>query len=216
MSMNARPLLCALFLAAGCVSGTDARSFDNHVLRSQADPALTLQIDPAFDELTPLRFPIGNQTDAERRIYVDAGSDGVIARMIVVQFERAQESSDFRFVFRPSPPRRFGDNIYRFGAFVFDDAAAATQAPDREAGRTRVFLQSRGFRPPRFWRIARLARVSDAEGLTEVIIFYQENADAHYPNGLAGVDEDGDLPITGDEQEALARRMEAAVRPIRG
>jgi hypothetical protein len=207
--------LCVLFLAACAASGS-ARSYHNHVLTSAADPALALEIDPAFTEMPPLSFPIENLTNAERRIYVDAGNDRVVERMIVVQFEHAQDGSDFRFVFPSTPPRQYGENLYRFGAFVYDDAAAAVRAPDREAGRTRSLVEAQGYQAPRYWRTARLARVSDPDGLTEVIIFYQENADADYPSGLVGADEDGDLSITGEARETLARRLEAAIRPIRG
>lgn len=213
--MYARLLLCALILAA-CASDVTARSYRNHVLTSHADPALVLRIDPAFTELPPLIFPIESLTNAERRIFVDTGNDRVIDRMIVVQFERAQDGSDFRFVFPSTPPRQYGDNVYRFGAFIYDDAVAAARAPDREVGRTRALLEGQGYTPARYWRTARLARVSDPEGLTEVIIFYQENADADYPNGLVGADEDGDLLVEGEDQHALASRLEAAVQPIRG
>jgi len=214
--MFAKVALITLLFAASCASRPDAQSADDHVLTLPTESALILRIDPAFSELPALHFPIENLTNAERYIYVDAGSDRVIDRMIVVQFEHAQEGSDFRFVFPSTPPRQFGDNVYRFGAFVYDDVAAAVRSPDREAGRTRALLESQGFVAPTFWRVARLARVSDSEGLTEVIIFYQENADADYPNGLVGADADGDLPLTGEAREALARRLEATIEPVHG
>lgn len=210
--------VCAVLLLAGCVTARAGdRTYSNHVLTSRADPAIALQIDTAFRPLPPLRFPIENLTDAERYVFVDAGADRVVDRMIVLQFERVQTGSDFRFRFPSRPPRQFGENIYRFGAFVYDDAAAALAAPEKEASRTRALLAAQGLQAPRLWRTARLARVADPEGFTEITVFYMENADADYPAGpLPGADEDGDLVLEGDARDAMAARLEAVIRPLRG
>jgi hypothetical protein len=216
--MTMRYGLCAALLLAACATAPAGdRAYRDHVLSSRASPEIALQIDPAFRALPPLAFPIEALTNAERHIFVDAGGDRVIDRMIVIQFERAQDGADFRFRYPSRPPRQFGENTYRFGAFVYDDAAGAAAAPDREAGRTRALLVAEGLAPPRLWRTARLARVTDPEGLTEIIIFYMENADADFaPGPLPDADEDGDLVIEGEARDALARRMEAVIRPLRG
>jgi hypothetical protein len=216
--MTMRHGLYALLVLAGCAS-TQAgdRSFRDHVLTSRATPEIALQIDADFASLPVQIFPIETMTNAERRVFVEAGADRVVRRMIVVQFERTQEGSDFRFRYPSRPPRQFGENVYRFGAYVYDDASAAQREPTREASRTRALLVAQGYAPPRLWRTSRLARVTDPDGLTEIIIFYMENADAEYPAGpLPGADEDGDLVLEGEAREALARRMEAATRPLRG
>ena len=59
------------------------------------------------------------------------------------------------------------------------------------------------------WEVA-----SRARGLSEVIIFYMENADAHPPAGKP--DEDGDYAVGGAEAAALAARMEEVVKALRG
>jgi hypothetical protein len=181
---------------------------------SKSSPALTLRIDPKFDALKPLRFPIENLTNAERRIFVDAGRDRIIDRMVVVQFEKVRPGSNFRFRYPSSPPRRFGAQTYRSGAFTYDDAAAAKASPDKEPGKTRAFLRAAGYTSPRLYRVARLARVSDPKGLSEVIIFYLENADAHPPEGKP--DEDGDWSLSPEQKAAITERMEAAVKVVRG
>lgn len=216
--MTIRYGLCAALLLAACATAPAGdRVYGDHVLTSRADPEIALQIDPAFRPLPPLRFPIETLTDAERYVFVDARADGVVERMIVLQFERVQAGSDFRFRFPSRPPRQFGENTYRFGAFVYDDAAAARAAPEKEAGRTRALLAAQGLQAPRLWRAARLARVSDPEGLSEIIVFYMENADSDYPTGaLPGADEDGDLVLEGEAREAMALRLEAVIRPLRG
>jgi len=216
--MTMRHGLCALFLLASCATAqSDDRSFRDRVLTSRASPEIALEIDAAFAPLPVQRFPIETMTNAERRVYVEAGADRVVRRMIVVQFERAQDGSDFRFRYPSRPPRQYGENTYRFGAYVYDDASAAQREPTREASLTRALLIAQGYAPPRLWRASRLARVTDPDGLTEIIIFYFENADADYPAGpLQGADEDGDLVLDAEAREALARRMEAAIRPLRG
>src|SRR3954463_5347361 len=160
----------------------------SNLVVSKQSPALTLRIDPRFRALKPLTFPIENLTNAERRIFVDSGRDRGIDRMVVVQFEKVRPGSDFRFVYPATPPRRFGSQTYRFGTFAYDDAKAAAGNRVKEAGQTRAFLKAAGYTPPRLYRVARLARVTDPKGTSEVIIFYLENADAHPPTGAQDED----------------------------
>src|SRR3954465_1337090 len=103
----------------------------SNLVVSKQSPALTLRIDPRFKAQKPLRFPIENLTNAERRIFVDSGRDRVIDRMVIIQFERVQPGSDFRFLYPSKPPRRFGQETYRFGTFAYDDEAAAKREPKK-------------------------------------------------------------------------------------
>jgi len=209
--MKLAPFIAAFVLMTN--AWAPAASSPNLIV-SKSSPALTLRIDPKFRALKPLKFPIENATNAERRIFVDAGRDRVIDRMVVVQFEKVQPGSDFRFLYPSKPPRKFGAETYRYGAFAYDDAAAARANPAKEAGKTRPFLKAAGYVSPRLYRVARLARVSDPKGLSEVIIFYMENADARPPAGQP--DEDGDWSLTPEEKAAITRRMEQAVRVVKG
>lgn len=191
-----------------------AHAGDAHTVTSPAVPDATFHVDSALTALPALRFPIRDQTDAERRLFVET-KDGAVVRMLVLQFETVQPGSDFRFRFPPKPPRDFGPHVYRFGSYAYDDATAAAREPALEAARTRAALQANGLRPPRYWHVVRLARVADADGRHEAIVFYLENADARYPDGLTDVDEDGDGRLPADETDrlwqALARALE--VRP---
>lgn len=219
MSIKQILAVAAVLCVSCCATPSgEGQRFAHHVLTSRGDPEITLRIDTAFRALPPMDVPIGGLTVARRFVFVDAGADRVVRRMIVVQFERVNAGNAFRFVYPSRPPRQFGAQMYRFGTYVYDDARAADAAPDREAGRTRALLQAQGLHAPRLWRTARLARVSDAAGMSEIIIFYCENADADYPASgpLPGADEDGDVPLEGAARDALAARMEAAVRATRG
>lgn len=203
-------LLCLALAGIACASGAG-------LVVSEAEPAVAFHVDAGLTALPPMRFPIEGKTDAERRLFVDV-RDGVVQRMLVLQFETARPGSGFRFVFPPKPPRAFGPNVYRSGAYAYDDVAAAARAPGLEAARTRDALLQNGWQAPRYWHVARLARVTDPAGMHEAIVFYMENADARYPQGLVDVDEDGDGLLDAAETARLWRALEAAVeaRPRAG
>lgn len=196
--------ICLLVLSA------PVRAQDAHTVASPAVPDATFRVDTRLTALPALRFPIRDQTDAERRLFVET-ADGVVTRMLVLQFETVQPGSDFRFVFPSRPPRTLGPHVYRFGAYAYDDAAAARE-PALEAARTRAALQAHGLQPPRYWHAVRLARVADTEGRHEAIVFYLENADARYPAGLTDVDEDGDGRLAPEETERLWGALQRAVQ----
>lgn len=179
--------------------------------------AMILQVDPGFRPLRPLQFPIEKLTNADRRIFVDADPQFTVHRLVIVQYETVIPGANFKFVFPAKPPAEFGERTYRFGAHVYDDEQAAAKFPDKEAGLTRAFLLDHGFKLPRLLRMARLARVADADGASEIIIFYLENADADYPAGpLAGVDEDGDLGLDEGARRAMLDRLKSAIHLIVG
>jgi len=181
------------------------------VLVSFQDPRIRLQIDSTFRPLPPLLFTLMS-TVVDRRIYVKADSHKDVTGLIVIQFESVKPGSTFKFVYRPRPPAKFGDDTYRFGAYIYDDAKEASAAPTMESARTREFLVRQGYRLPRLFRTARLARVTDEKGQSEVIIFYNENADADYAGGvLPNTDADGDLVLDAKDAAALFNRLKSAI-----
>jgi hypothetical protein len=197
--------------------GADGANRPSNLVESAVSPSLTLKIDRRFHPLPSLRFPIENLTNAERRIFVEPGAGRTIKRLVIIQFEHAQHGSDFRFRYPSRPPRRFGAETYRFGTYVYDDQRSAAAEPAKEASRTRSFLAAAGYKSARVYRVVRLARVTDPQGLSEVIIFYMENADREYaPGPLPGADDDGDLSISGAEQERLFARMASVIKVRKG
>lgn len=155
-------------------SASDRSSQD---VTSSLVPAVTFRIAGPFVPLPPLTFPIEKLTNAERRVFVIPDKAGNLSKMIVLQFERVQTGADFRFVFPADPPETLGKHPHRFNKFNYDDEEAARKAPDREAARTRRLLLEHGYKPPQRWNVARLARVGDPQGLSEVIVFYMERDD---------------------------------------
>jgi len=188
---------------------------DRHVVASTLVPDVIFAIDDAFEALPLLAFPIEDLTNAERLIFVEADGSRRVGRAIVLQFERVQQGSDFRFVFPSTPPEELGRHQFRFGAFAYDDAEAARRNPGREAGLTRAHFEKFGFSPPRYWRVARLARVADSKGESEIIVFYMENADTAYSKtGLVGADSDGDLALEPAVASALLGRLREHVAVV--
>ena len=70
---------------------------------------------------------------------------------------------------------------------------------------------SPGLQAPRVWHVLRLARVADAAGLHEVIVFCMENTEARYPDGLVDVDEDGDGRLHADATERLWQALKRSL-----
>lgn len=181
------------------------------LLRSSVKPKISLRVSGGFVPMPPVTLPL-ESTDVDRRIFVDADAAHIVKRLIVVQFEHVRPGASFKFIYRPNPPFTFGDKIYRLGTYVYDDAKDSTANPTREAGVTRAALLKRGYVLPRLFRTARLAQVADPGGTSEIIIFYNENADAQYPAGaLAGADGEGDLVLRGVDADALLERMLSAI-----
>jgi hypothetical protein len=217
--MRTRYLVSALgiCLAAGQprIAVSAVLEQDGLTLRIPASPTLVLRIDAAFKPLLPLRIPIAGKTTADRRIFVDTDAESSIRRLVIVQFETVDPGVKFSFVYPARPPAEFGAQTYQFYAYVHDDERAAAKYPDAEAGLTRAFLVNQGFRVPRLFRLARLARVADRDGQSEVIVFYIENADAEFASGpLAGADEDGDLALDAASKQAILERLKSAVHPV--
>lgn len=184
-----------------------------HTVTYPAIPALTLEIDGTYRALPRLEFPIANLTRATRDVFVKTDSQGVATHAIIVQFESVNAGSDFRFQFPSDPPEKFGDQVYRFTSFVYDDARVAREQPDREAGRTRTLLRAHGVTAPTRWKAARLARVADPQGRSEVIAFYLENAD-DAPRVQLG--EEGYATLPDEESARMLKQLRTVIRPVAG
>lgn len=182
------------------------RKVAGNVLVSPDQPKIRLQVDKAFTALPVLAFPIRGDTWVERYIFVDAASDKTIRRLVVVQFEHAQVGSAFRFVYPARPPMQWGSAVYRHGTFTADNVTEIAEHPELEVARTDAYLTSKGYKLGRWWEVARLARVADPEGKTEIIVFYQE---ALRPGSAALGNADDDLPEK--EAQGLFERLKSAV-----
>jgi hypothetical protein len=181
------------------------------VVTSASNPAISLRVADGYVPQPRVALSL-ESTDVDRRVFVQVDGANRIQRLIIVQFEHVRPGEKFKFVYPPKPAFTFGTEVYRVGTYVYDDSAEANAFPTREAGVTRAALMKSGYVVPRLFRTARLARVSDSNGTSELIIFYVENADAQFPSGvLPGADQDGDLLLTGPDASALLQRMSSAI-----
>jgi hypothetical protein len=181
------------------------------VVTSASNPAISLRVADGYVPQPPVTLSL-ESTDVDRRVFVQADGSNHVQRLVVFQFEHVRPGETFKFVYAPKPPFTFGMEVYRVGTYVYDDSAESNAFSTREAGVTRAALVKSGYVVPRLFRTARLARVSDSNGTSEIIIFYIENADAQYPSGvLAGADQDGDLVLTDPDADALLQRMSSAI-----
>ena len=205
-----------VFAAIGCVCARALGDNFPHVLTFGSKPPLSFEIDGHLKPVVQLKFQL-QYTDVDRRIFADADSSKHIRRLLIFQFEAVRPGANFRFVYPPRPPQSFGTHTYRFGAYVYNDAHEAAAQPAMESARTRIELQHLHYHVPAVLETARLARVADADGQSEVIIFYCENADARYPSGtLPNADANGDLVLDPSQAHALFNRLQAAVHQLSG
>jgi hypothetical protein len=173
-------------------------------------PSLRFAGSSEFTPLPPLHFTTGDETEAERQVFVEAGPDRRVRRMLIVQFDRVRPGGEHLFEVPQGPERRFGGHSYRSFALAYDDVASATGWPDSAEGRTRALLIARGFRPPRVWKFARLARVDDPRARGEVNIYYMESGDRDFPEGLPG----GSQELPRREAKRLLHRLRRSIMPL--
>jgi hypothetical protein len=200
--MRVSGLLVICFCLVACVADVPqtrppdmaVRRVEANTLVSLDQPKVRLQVDPTFTALPVLAFPIRHDTWAERYIFVDSAADKTVRRLIIVQFEHALAGSSFRFVYPSTPPMKWGSAVYRSGVFIGDSAREIAQNPQLEVAQTQRFLQVHGYKVGNWWNIARLARVADADGKSEIIVFYQESIVLSPGSAPPNADADADLP----------------------
>jgi hypothetical protein len=210
--MRASLIVCgALALAAAA----PAPSGLTNLFVSKSDPVLTLSIDKSFKPLPKIRKELEQTVVAERSIFVDGRKGEPVRSVIIVQAEHALPGKDFRYRFPAKPPHKFGAETYGLMTFAYDEAAEATKNPNNEIGATRAALSAHGYQPARLYRVARLARVANAAGTHEIIIFLFENIDGEAARGPEDLD-GGGWSLTPAEKIGVTTRLEAAVRVVKG
>lgn len=148
---------------------------------AQVAPETAITVDPRFRPAPPLPLIQGNG----QLLYVEAGPDGEIRRMMVLQRSTVGPNSD-RF-FGPLPAdNRMGSPAHRVGTRLVH-----ADTMDR-GGAMRRHLEGLGYKQPMAWKMAQIVRAGDS-GLSLVQVNYLE-ADA---SGGA------EQAIAGTERERL-------------
>lgn len=225
MQIDRRAALAVFALTAGgCATWMDDGHHRDPALayRPAGTPTATLlRVGLPFYQLLPaLTVPIEDKTVATRAVFVDWDHRDPVQRIVVVQYETVNAGSTFRFRYPSTPPETFGAHTYRFNAFAYDDERAAAAEPEKEAAKTRALLIKWRLKPPRYWRVARLARVVGADGRNELIVFYMENADGEFGAKPPQTDADGDIPLDAATRarllDALRRTVQVTFDPPAG
>ncbi len=216
MEIDRRAALAVFAFTFGGCATTGVNLVDPTLAtRPAGSPVATLlRVPRPFRRLPSITIPIEDKTVATRVVFVEADASSGVRRAVIVQFEAVNAGSDFRFRYPARPPETFGGHVYRFTAFAYDDERTAAAEPGKEAAQTRALLIRQGLKPPRYWQVARLARVVGAGGLHELIVFYLENADARYRSGPPPIDADGDIPLDDATRTRLLGELRRTVKIV--
>jgi hypothetical protein len=208
--MARRTLALLAICSAGCttspghfvsqparVSTAKAREMRGGVFVSEALPALRLTPGPGLVYLGAHPFRIGAIAAGERHVFVDQ-TNGVVRRLLVLQFESILPASTEEYRYRITNPVELGGIPYRHSVHFYRLSDSIGEAPDSELALTVEFLKERGLTLPEEQAMARYARVIGADRKHELLIFYHESL-ADW--GRGGVDA---LAIDGSPRPEVA------------
>ncbi|HEX4824216.1 MAG TPA: hypothetical protein VFV19_07865 [Candidatus Polarisedimenticolaceae bacterium] len=170
-----RSRVLALFLLVLGVGITGAaREVRGRTLHSAATPSVEVLAGSAFRFVGRVPFRLA-ESEGERYIFVDAGDDKALRRLLVVQFESFLPSSHETFGYDLSSGREMAGLRFISNTFAFPAATAAVAQPKDEAEATNNFLLKKGFKMPAVWLATRYVTIADGDlRKSEMIVFYME------------------------------------------
>lgn len=213
--MNVQAALIALALALAQTADLPLqRPVSGQVIKSDANPAVSLEFPSAFKYLGGQRFILYDVADAEQHFFVDADSEGRVRRLYWVQFEGYLPTKpDFSYNYK-SPKRTTIGGL----EFIVDAEArrvprdAAPPRPGSDSARTRALMSSKGLRLPEEQAWVRLVHLTDATRRNELMIIYLEDLSSA---GFKAEDfaEEGRARQTWPEfEEGLLKRVAAGLK----
>lgn len=187
---NTRLTLWALLLVlAGCTTpapshfagepartpaAASPRGMRGGVFVSEALPALRLTPGAGLVYLGAHPFRIGTIARGERHLFADR-ADGVVHRLLVLQFESILPSSTEEYRYRISNPVELGGIPYRHSVHLYRVSDSIREAPESELALTVEFLRGKRLTLPDEQAMSRYARVIGADRKHELLIFYHES-----------------------------------------
>jgi len=183
----------AIFVAIGISAAWAAdRHVKDGVFYSDANPVLTLRVDPALDYVGLLRFPLMETSNVERHVWV-AAEDSQVTTLLIFQFETIMTGVDgtYRFNipggarqagsnFRYTPERiELGDHAYVHNTWAFDLGETARLNPRAESAHTTRMLAENGYELPNEFIMSRFVTEVGEDSRSEFIIYYMESLRAH-------------------------------------
>jgi hypothetical protein len=137
------------------------------VFVSDAFPALRLTPGPGLVYLGAHPFRIGAVAEGERYVFADA-ANGVVRRLLVLQFESILPTSTEEYRYRITNPVEVGGIPHRHSVHLYRVSDSIREDPVD-------FLQERGLTLPDEQAMDRYARVIGADKKHELLIFYHES-----------------------------------------
>lgn len=165
-------LLIPLLLAAS--ANAPVRTVERNVLASDKAPQIKIKVDDAFHYLGSFHFAIRDVAEGDRYVWVDAGRDKRVRRLVIVQLEGFLEGKG-KYNYQPRNLTHLGENDYNSNGFFYDDTAYEKENPGNEATKTRKFLEERGYEFNAEQGLYRFYRSLPDDFRNEILIFYIED-----------------------------------------
>jgi hypothetical protein len=199
-------LHCSAMLL-GCASGgvegrfrtlAAGRGFADGVVVSDAQPAISVRVDPALEYAGTLTFVLGDVADAQAFVFVDADETGFVRRSLLVQFEQFRSDNTHTYGGGPQRPRvKLGRHAYAHNINIFPRRQAIRERPASDTATIERFLVANGYSTPDVVAVSRYVRVLGEDRRAEMLIVYAESVDG------AGLTPE-DLPWKGEPTAAGA------------
>jgi hypothetical protein len=147
---------------------------DNRIY-SPALPPTIIQVNPAFTYVGSSRFILYGIAHAEQHLFVVAGPEHSVERLVWIQFEGYLPDNQKAYNYPPSETIILGPFEFLHNTFVMDIDAAIRERPDSDGAHVVDFLESRGYR----WRGAvvseRFVHLVGDDKRNELMIIYSED-----------------------------------------
>jgi hypothetical protein len=160
-----------------CMTITSSRLVVGNRLISPALPPARISIDRGFTHVGGPRFQLYGIADAEQHLFVIAGEQRTIRRLVWVQFEG----------FLPDNQRTYHypvtQTVTLAGAeFIYDSSTVAIEAaiaerPDSDLAAAKDYLQAHGYRMPEQVLAQRFVHLIEPDKRNELMIIYGESAE---------------------------------------
>jgi hypothetical protein len=182
------------------------RYVEDQIFISTDKPALRLKVDPALRYVGNVEFDLKGIAQVDRHVWVEAGDDRLIRRMLILQFEGFLDNNPHTYTYRLINPIRLGGELYGHNNYAFSVAANIAEAPEAETAHTLRLLTIKGYQLLDEQMTSRFARIIDLERRNELIIFYHQNI-RDTGLTLAQISTDGEISSQyADVKSALTRR----------
>ena len=172
-----RIVVVAIALAA-CAFAQDSRKLPlqynvkGNLLTPAAGSGFSIEIAEGFRYVGGQRFVLKQVADAEQHVFVEAGADGRVQRMVWVQFESFLPSNTHRYNYKLPDQVRLGDIDFISDAMVF--RLYESDDPESDHSAMTRLLEARKLKLAGPTARRRMFRLSQPDRRRELMIIYAE------------------------------------------